>query len=495
LDKGTALTLDIVIAELLSVHDRTERERILDETEKRQKSDQMALIAKLSLNSSAGGSTPGTKKKFKKGKFKPWKRPTDTTCHNCGEKGHWSLDCPKKGESRDGHSKPGGSAHIAIQSSGSREVGKMLMATGSNCEVRQADMASVVGSITGILLDCAATSHMFMECHLFITYEALTNNEYITVGGWHQVPVAGIGSVSLNMILPNGTSTLTLTDAFHIPTLGANLVSLGVLHRKGASVQSWINGLIISKNNKDLFSATLGGSTGTLYQIQCTDYDQGSAYMSTGPLSMHLWHRRMGHLSPKMINSMLHERVIKELEIRAPKDFDQLCNGCANGKSHRSPMPETSASKYSKMELLVMDLTGPIMVPTWDSYQYALVVIEVSCCYAVGWLLREKDEAGVAVWDIVAMLERQSGLKARRLRSDNESEFVNSMMTQFCQKNGIIHETTIPYLPEQNRTAERVIAIFFEMVRCMLWSAGVDLRYWGDVRALLEAAPNRAQVQ
>jgi len=135
LDKGMALTLDIVTAELLSVHNRTEREHILDEMEKRQKSDQMALIAKSSLNSSARGSTPGTKKKFKKGKFKPWKQPTDTTCHNCGEKGHWSSDCPKKGESRDDHSKPGGSAHIAIQSSGSREVGKMLMAAGSNCEV------------------------------------------------------------------------------------------------------------------------------------------------------------------------------------------------------------------------------------------------------------------------------------------------------------------------------------------------------------------------
>jgi len=61
----------------------------------------------------------------------------------------------------------------------------MLMAAGSNCEVGQVDMASVVGSITGILLDCAAMSHMFMERYLFITYEALTNNEYITVSGRH----------------------------------------------------------------------------------------------------------------------------------------------------------------------------------------------------------------------------------------------------------------------------------------------------------------------
>ena len=52
-------------------------------------------------------------------------------------------------------------------------------------------------------------------------------------------------------------------------------------------------------------------------------------------------------------------------------------------------------------------------------------------------------------------------------------------MSQFCQQNGIIHETTVPYLPEQNGITERAIAVFFKMVRCMLWSVGVDLRYWG----------------
>lgn len=102
-----------------------------------------------------------------------------------------------------------------------------------------------------------------------------------------------------------------------------------------------------------------------------------------------------------------------------------------------SPMPETSASKYSKMELLVMDLTGPITVPTWDGYQYALVVIEVSCCYAVGRLLREKDEAGIAVRDIVAMLEHQSGLKAHRLQSDNGSEFVDFLNKTELQKGSL----------------------------------------------------------
>ena len=68
-------------------------------------------------------------------------------------------------------------------------------------------------------------------------------------------------------------------------------------------------------------------------------------------------------------------------------------------------------------------------------------------------------------------------MKAHRLQSDNGSEFVNKKMEQFYQLNGIIHETTIPYLSKQNKIAEQAIAVFFEMVHCMLWSAGVELRY------------------
>ncbi len=41
-------------------------------------------------------------------------------------------------------------------------------------------------------------------------------------------------------------------------------------------------------------------------------------------------------------------------------------------------------------------------------------------------------------------------------------------------------ETTVPYTPEQNGIAERAIAVLFEMVRCMLHSAAMDLRYWGE---------------
>jgi hypothetical protein len=58
-------------------------------------------------------------------------------------------------------------------------------------------------------------------------------------------------------------------------------------------------------------------------------------------------------------------------------------------------------------------------------------------------------------------------------------EFVNNVVHLFCWRNGIIHETTIPYMPEKNDIAESAICVHFEMVRYMLHSAGMDLQYWG----------------
>jgi len=105
----------------------------------------------------------------------------------------------------------------------------------------------------------------------------------------------------------------------------------------------------------------------------------------------------MGHLSSCIIDSMFHQKAVHRLNVFAPKEFDHLYNRYANGKSHCLPLSGSSASQYSKMELLIMDLTRLMSVPTWDGYLYVLVVVEVSCYYAVNCLLKEKKEAGIAV--------------------------------------------------------------------------------------------------
>jgi len=315
-----------------------------------------------------------------------------------------------------------------------------------------------------------------MDQNYFISYHESTS-EFITVGGQNHISVIGHSSIKFQAVLLHGYINLTIHNVLHTPQLGANLVSLGILHCQGITVRSWDKGLVLVKDGEELFHATLTGSSGILYFVQYLDNNNDVTYYANRALSMCLWHRHMGHLNLQTIESMQNQQLVYGLEITISREFNHLCSRCANGKSHCLPIPDSSMSRYSKMELLMMDLASPMFVPTWDGYLYALVMVEVSCRYPVGHLLKKKEDTGTAVCNVITMLKRQSGLKAHCICSNNGSEFVNSTMDQFYQCNGIIHETTVPYLSQQNGLAERAIAIFFEMVQCMIHTASMDLRY------------------
>jgi len=55
---------------------------------------------------------------------------------------------------------------------------------------------------------------------------------------------------------------------------------------------------------------------------------------------------------------------VNGLDLMVPNDYDHVCTSYVHGKSHWKPMSGTSNTKYGKMELVVIDLTGPISVST-----------------------------------------------------------------------------------------------------------------------------------
>jgi hypothetical protein len=93
----------------------------------------------------------------------------------------------------------------------------------------------------------------------------------------------------------------------------------------------------------------------------------------------------------------------------------------------------------------------------------------------IGELLESKTEAAETLKTVVVRLERQSGKKLKCLRTDVGNEWLNKTVGDFCRRNGILHEMTVPYTPEQNGVVKRAIATYFEMVRCMLHLAKMDL--------------------
>jgi len=113
----------------------------------------------------------------------------------------------------------------------------------------------------------------------------------------------------------------------------------------------------------------------------------------------------MGHLSLYIIDFIVHQNAIYELGVFISKEFDYLCNRYTNDKFYYLSLFGSSASQYSKMKLLIMDLTGPMSVSTWDGYLYTLVVMEVSCYYTVGYLLKKNEKASIIIQGIITMME------------------------------------------------------------------------------------------
>jgi transposase InsO family protein len=75
------------------------------------------------------------------------------------------------------------------------------------------------------------------------------------------------------------------------------------------------------------------------------------------------------------------------------------------------------------------------------------------------------------------LAENQTGLKIKRFRSDNGTEYCNSAFGNFYRKCGIIHETTVRYTPQQNGVSERLKRTVMEKARSVLQDPGLSKRY------------------
>ena len=78
----------------------------------------------------------------------------------------------------------------------------------------------------------------------------------------------------------------------------------------------------------------------------------------------------------------------------------------------------------------------------------------------------------------VNLMKNTTGRRLKFLYTDNGSEFVNEHMRRYNQSKGIIHQTTIPYCPQQNGIAERMIGWVHKAIKKVLAQARFPVRQW-----------------
>ena len=106
-----------------------------------------------------------------------------------------------------------------------------------------------------------------------------------------------------------------------------------------------------------------------------------------------------------------------------------LCEACQKGKSKKSSHKGTYTSAITEpLQLLHMDLFGPVNVMSMSKKIYALVIVDDYSKYTWVLFLHSKDETPQMVIDHVKLIELDSKCPVRAIRSDNGTEFKNSRM-------------------------------------------------------------------
>ncbi|GJV80956.1 retrovirus-related pol polyprotein from transposon TNT 1-94, partial [Tanacetum coccineum] len=103
-----------------------------------------------------------------------------------------------------------------------------------------------------------------------------------------------------------------------------------------------------------------------------------------------LWHRRLSYLNFDTINLLSKNNIVNGLpKLKFVKDH--LCSSCEPGKAKRKSFhTKTTPSSKRRLQLLHMDLCGPMLVESINGKKYILVIVDDYSRYTWTHFLRSK---------------------------------------------------------------------------------------------------------
>ncbi|GKB60611.1 putative ribonuclease H-like domain-containing protein, partial [Tanacetum coccineum] len=157
-----------------------------------------------------------------------------------------------------------------------------------------------------------------------------------------------------------------------------------------------------------------------------------------------LWHRRLGHINFKNMNKLVRGNLVRGLPLKIFEN-DHSCVACQKGKQHKASFVTDDFSRFF-----------------WVFF------------------LATKDETSGILKTFITEIENQLDYKVKVIRSDNGTEFKNSVMNQFCEMKGIKREFSVARTPQQNGVAERRNRTLIEAARTMLVDSKLPTTFWAE---------------
>ncbi|GJZ17781.1 retrovirus-related pol polyprotein from transposon TNT 1-94 [Tanacetum coccineum] len=207
-----------------------------------------------------------------------------------------------------------------------------------------------------------------------------------------------------------------------------------------------------------------------------------------------LWHRRLNHLNFGTINDLARKDLVRGLP-RLKFEKDHLCSACQLGKSKKfSHKPKSENTNMEVLHTLHMDLCGPMRVQSINGKKYILVIVDDYSRFTWVKFLRSKDETPEFVINFLKQIQVGLNKTVRYIRTDNGTEFVNQVMSEYYEGVGIFHQKSVPRTPQQNGVVERRNRTLVEAARTMLIFSKALMFLWAEAIATACYTQNRSLI-
>lgn len=441
------LKLDSILASLLSAEHRGQQRQ--QQQQQQKPAEATAFVSKGQnvdnrgrggyKSKTAGGSSSGGSK---------------GNCWTCGQPGHKARDCPtkKKDQSRGGRS-------VAFVAS-DQDL--------KDCWV----------------LDSGATRHMTSCKEDLLDFLPLKKPIQVSFGNNQKADAVGFGRVQL-------TPDVQLHDVLYVPVLMTSLVSVKRITQHGGSVSFTGDACQILHDGNVVLSARLRDD------LYCIVRHHASAFAAKCTESAELWHKRFCHLSYDALTSMQRNEIVSGISVSSQHFKDaasSTCTTCVQSKQTRASFSSSTPRNTSTLDLLHTDVCGPLPVPSLSGARYFVTVLDDASKLSIVKPVVHKSDVSAAVQSIINMLETRTGKRVKTVRSDRGGEYLSASFQEYCQKQGIVHQTSSPYAPEQNGSAERLNRTLMERVRAMLLDSGLSKGLWAEALVTANYVRNRSSV-
>ncbi|KAL0370795.1 UNVERIFIED_CONTAM: Retrovirus-related Pol polyprotein from transposon RE1 [Sesamum angustifolium] len=148
--------------------------------------------------------------------------------------------------------------------------------------------------------------------------------------------------------------------------------------------------------------------------------------------------------------------------------IEGTCETCLQRKQHKKPFHSRTSWRAKAVLELIHNVSGPMRTPSHEQNRYFNLFIDDYSRMTWVYFMREKSEVFKIFKKFKNLVENQSGRSIKVLISDRGKEYNNSEFDKFCEEDGIEHQTTISYNPQQNGVSKRKNRIVTEMPRSML---------------------------